>query len=217
MKPLYPTWWRWTRRLLAALCGLFGGGLVVVVVVIMNMDTLKKPEAEPSAGPAVSIKRAPKPPPAPRPKPKPRKARTTRSNRPPPPNLAANLSGVALDLPAFSGLDLGQQTDLLGDGAATEDLVMTADTVDSAPRPMRRVPPRYPPRANAQRVEGYVKLSYLVDARGQAKGVRVLDAQPPGTFDQAAIDAVRQWEYSPATYKGQPVQMRITQTIRFKL
>ncbi len=214
---VYPKWRR-AARVVGSLAVAFGGGCLVLGLILTMNSAVEAPESNAqAAAPAVSIKRAPKPPAARRPKPKPKPKRARRSVKAPPPNLSADLGGVSLSLPAFEGFDLGGSQDLLGDTAAAENLVMTADTVDQKPRPRRRVGPRYPPRANAQRVEGYVKLSLLVNSRGEPTRVRVLESVPPGVFDQAAVDAIGQWEFEPATYQGQAVQMRITQRIVFKL
>jgi len=49
------------------------------------------------------------------------------------------------------------------------------------------------------------------------RDVRVLSSEPAGLFDDAAIQAVRQWTYTPATYEGEPVATRVTQPIVFDL
>jgi protein TonB len=45
--------------------------------------------------------------------------------------------------------------------------------------------------------------------------VRVLPSIPP--LDQAAIDAVRQWEYTPTLLNGLPVAVVMTTTVQFTL
>jgi len=94
---------------------------------------------------------------------------------------------------------------------------MTSDAVDAPPRPMTRVPPRYPPRARSKGLTGKVTLELLIGPQGDVIRARVLNANPPGIFEQAALDAIRQWRFKPATYKGQPVKMRARQVVRFKL
>ena len=92
---------------------------------------------------------------------------------PPPPSLAAldsSLSGIDVGLPAFEVGDLGELNDqLLGD---VGDVVMTSDTVDQAPRAIRRAAMAYPYEARAKAVEGYVELSILVDEDGAIEQVR---------------------------------------------
>jgi protein TonB len=45
----------------------------------------------------------------------------------------------------------------------------------------------------------------------------VLKSEPAGTFDDAAVRAVRGWRFQPATYQGQPVAVRVEQRLAFDL
>jgi protein TonB len=84
-----------------------------------------------------------------------------------------------------------------------------------APRKLVDVRPVYPEIARAARVEGTVILEAVLDRRGRVSQVRVAKSSP--LLDQAAVDAVRQWQYSPSTLHGQPVEVLMTITITFKL
>jgi protein TonB len=84
-----------------------------------------------------------------------------------------------------------------------------------APRKLVDVRPVYPDIARAARVEGIVILEAVLDRRGRVNQVRVTKSAP--LLDQAAIDAVRRWQYSPSTLHGQPVEVLMTITITFKL
>lgn len=203
-------------RPIAAIAAGFGGMVGVVgLVLAMNQSSLSKDDG--GAKEAVAFEVAPPPPKKkpkskPKPKPKPRK----RSNKPPPPSLSpvAGLTGLDFGLDAF-GTGMGDDLDqLLGD---VSNVVMTSESVDDPPRPQRTVPPEYPVRARKKGTTGEVRLSLLVGVDGRVRDVRVLSAQPPGVFDQAAIAAVRQWTYTPATYEGQPVATRVTQPVVFDL
>jgi len=77
-----------------------------------------------------------------------------------------------------------------------------AQSVPAAP--VNRPLPDYPDAAN--RTEGAVKLHFSIDAEGQTADVTVLESNPPGLFDEAALAAVRQWRYSPRTDGGKPVE-----------
>ena len=94
---------------------------------------------------------------------------------------------------------------------------MTEDSVDSAPVLTTRTRAPYPSRARSKGIEGYVTISMLVGADGRVSDVRVLEAQPMGVFDEAALGTVKGWQFSPATYEGRPVSIRVTQTVRFEL
>jgi protein TonB len=84
-----------------------------------------------------------------------------------------------------------------------------------APRKIVRVPPRYPPTAQAARVEGLVALEAVIDAAGRVNDVRVVHSIP--LLDQAAIDAVRQWRFIQTLLNGEPVSILLTVTVRFTL
>lgn len=100
--------------------------------------------------------------------------------------------------------------------SAAEDLVMTQDAVDALPSPAasnRR--PEVPPRARRDGVSGFVKVQLLIGKSGSVEELKILESEPAGVFDQGVLDTLPTWRFAPATYKGQPVMMRIKQTIRF--
>ncbi len=100
--------------------------------------------------------------------------------------------------------------------AAAEDLVMTKDAVDALPAPAEsNRAPEISARARRDGVSGVVQVQFLVTKSGAVEELKILQATPPGVFDQAVLDTVPSWRFAPATYKGQPVTMRIRQTIRF--
>ncbi|MDR3386526.1 MAG: TonB family protein [Rudaea sp.] len=63
------------------------------------------------------------------------------------------------------------------------------------PTRLHVVPPVYPPRAMAARVEGNVELEYSIAADGTVRDMQVLHAQPKGVFDAAAQAALSQWRF----------------------
>jgi len=195
--------------------GVAGAAGVIGLVLTMNSGTLSIDDGKGDAAVAFAVEPPPqKKKPKARPKPKPKKKK--RSNKPPPPSLSpvAGLSGMDFGLDAF-GAGMGDDLDqLLGD---VSNVVMTTDSVDEPPRPQRTVAPEYPSRARKKGTTGLVRLSLLVGVDGRVRDVRVLESSPPGVFDDAAVAAVRQWTYAPATYEGQPVATRVTQPIDFRL
>ena len=83
------------------------------------------------------------------------------------------------------------------------------------PRRLKNVTPVYPPVAQKAKIQGFVILDAIVDVQGKAKGVRVLKSVP--ALDQAAVDAVRQWEYAPAVLDGVPIEVIMSVTVIFSL
>lgn len=78
--------------------------------------------------------------------------------------------------------------------------------VDVRPEVQSRVTPRLPGHLVGRSVEDVVVLRVLVLPTGQASDVRVLRASKvDASLDAAAIDAVRQWRFSPARKGGRPV------------
>lgn len=77
------------------------------------------------------------------------------------------------------------------------------------------VAPLYPALARSQHVAGDVKVDALIDANGRVTTMKVVSG--PTLLHQAAMDAVRQWKYQPATLGGKAVPMHLTVTIQFRL
>ncbi len=83
------------------------------------------------------------------------------------------------------------------------------------PTKTRNVDPRYPPAAQAERVTGVVVLEILIDPEGRVTDSEVLRSVP--LLDAAAVEAVRQWEYTPTLLNGVPVPVIMTVTVNFQL
>ena len=77
------------------------------------------------------------------------------------------------------------------------------------------VPPIYPTLSRNAHIQGVVILEAVLDAKGRVESVRVLRSVP--TLDQAAVDAVQQWRFTPALLNGQPVPVVMTVTVNFTL
>jgi TonB family protein len=83
------------------------------------------------------------------------------------------------------------------------------------PRKLRNVNPAYPPDAIQARVQGVVVLECTIDAAGKVTTVRALRGAP--LLTEAAVAAVKQWEYTPTVLNGVPVPVVMTVTVNFKL
>ena len=60
-------------------------------------------------------------------------------------------------------------------------------------------------------------LNLLIDASGRVTKAKVLESNPPGVFDQAALEAARSWRFSPGTLGGQARASWQRQEMRFSL
>jgi protein TonB len=85
----------------------------------------------------------------------------------------------------------------------------------TAPRRIKDVAPVYPAIAQSARVQGDVIIEATIGVDGKVQDARVLRSVP--LLDQAAVTAVRGWEYTPTLLNGQPVAIIMTVTVRFQL
>ncbi|HEV3484416.1 MAG TPA: energy transducer TonB, partial [Vicinamibacterales bacterium] len=85
-----------------------------------------------------------------------------------------------------------------------------------APVLVNRVEPVFPAEARAARISGVVIVEAMINENGTVDDVRVLKPLPFG-LDQAAVEAVRQWVFRPATFDGKPVPVVFNLTINFRL
>jgi protein TonB len=83
------------------------------------------------------------------------------------------------------------------------------------PTLIHRVEPVYPLLAIVQELEGVVILEAIVDEEGRVENLRVL--RSPGVFEKAALEAVRQWRYSPVILNGRAEKFILTVTVSFRL
>ncbi len=84
-----------------------------------------------------------------------------------------------------------------------------------APERVRYVQPVYPPDARDAGVTGIVIIEAIVDETGRVAQTKVLRSVPG--LDQAAVDAVLQWEYTPTLLNGAPVPVLMTVTVNFTM
>jgi TonB family protein len=83
------------------------------------------------------------------------------------------------------------------------------------PTRLKYVAPVYPKAALDKGVQGAVTLAATVGEDGKVRNVKVLKSIP--LLDQAAIDALKQWEYAPGTRNGAAFAVEITVTITFSM
>ena len=83
------------------------------------------------------------------------------------------------------------------------------------PQKIKDVAPIYPPIAQSARVEGVVILEATIGQNGRVVDVKVLRSIP--LLDGSAVQAVRQWEFTPTLLNGVPVPVIMTVTVNFTL
>jgi TonB family protein len=82
-----------------------------------------------------------------------------------------------------------------------------APVADAEYLPMVRVAPVYPAAAEQQRIEGRCTVEYTIAATGAVRDVRARACTPAGVFEQAAVEAARQFKYRPRVRAGRPVEV----------
>jgi protein TonB len=83
------------------------------------------------------------------------------------------------------------------------------------PVKVKDVAPTYPRIALAAQVQGIVIVEATIGPDGKVQEARILRPNP--FLDAAALDAVRQWEYTPTLLNGIPVAVIMTVTVNFRL
>jgi protein TonB len=84
-----------------------------------------------------------------------------------------------------------------------------------APTKIKDVQPQYPAIARAAKVQGRVILEATIAKDGSVKDVKIL--RPLPMLDQAAVEAVQQWKYTPTMLNKEPVEVIMTVTVDFAL
>lgn len=82
---------------------------------------------------------------------------------------------------------------------------------------LRNPPPVYPQMARHRGWEGRVVVKVLVSAEGKPVELRIEQASDHESLDEAAMEAIKQWHFKPATRAGKPVQAWVLVPMDFKL
>ncbi len=130
----------------------------------------------------------------------------------PPPKIDGNAPSGIVDNSGLSSLVGGASAGLPAPPAAPA-AVSGGKIV--APRLIHSVPVRYPSIANANHVEGDVEVQTVIAPTGKVQSAKAISG--PSLLREAAVNAVRQWRYSPATLDGKPISIQYMVTVRFHL
>ena len=209
--------------------------IAVVVVPLLTSEELPEPTSvvkaffvEPQAAP-------PPPPPPPPPAPKAPQAQPKPMATPPPVVDDKFTAPVQTpdDVKPEEGIDLGVEGGVPGgvEGGVPGGVVggVVGGLPDAPPPPqavrvggqikepkkLKTVNPAYPDIAKQARVQGVVILECTISPQGKVTDVKILRGIP--LLDAAAVDAVKQWVYSPTLLNGVPVPVIMTVTVNFRL
>jgi TonB family protein len=81
---------------------------------------------------------------------------------------------------------------------------------------LKEVPPTYPPEALKERIQGLVLLEAIVNTDGVPSDIKALKSPDP-SLAHAAIEALLQWRFQPATVNGKPVRVIVQVDVRFSV
>ncbi len=88
--------------------------------------------------------------------------------------------------------------------------------LDVYPKPMAEVPMVYPDAAASLDMSGRVTLLLLIDELGSVVEASVVEANPAGYFEQAAVDTFRGVLFAPGMRDGRPVKSRLVVEVSFE-
>jgi protein TonB len=208
------------------------GVLMVVVVPLLMSEPLPAPASRARAFFVEPVSVSPPPPPPP-PAARPSAPQTRPTPAPLEPAAFTAPVETPTDVKPEEGIDLGIQGGVSGgvEGGVPGGVVggvvggvpdapppPTAVRVGGAirePKQLKHVAPEYPALAKRTSVEGVVILECTISPAGRVTDVRVLRGIP--MLDDAAIEAVRQWVFTPTLLDGVPVPVIMTVTVNFSL
>ncbi len=76
--------------------------------------------------------------------------------------------------------------------------------------------PAYTEIARKARIQGLVIVQAIIDKGGEVTNVKVIKGLPMG-LTEAAVNAIKEWKFKPATLRGKPVDVYYNLTVNFKL
>ncbi len=111
-------------------------------------------------------------------------------------------SGVSVATPTFDTTGMGQIS-----VGSDRDVI-----------PLVRINPEYPQRARSRGIEGWVQVEFTISPAGTVADAKVVDADPKGLFEKAAIEAISRWKYNPKVVDGRAMERRgVGVVLTFKL
>jgi len=121
-----------------------------------------------------------------------------------PQNLKSSMEMPDLDFKM--SLNNGMGLTKPGDGYGDMDLT-----------PLVRINPQYPPKAKRLEVEGYVRVGFTVLPNGRVDNPVILESDPKGTFEKAALRAIRKWKFKPKIENGEAIAHKGALVFEFNL
>lgn len=98
-----------------------------------------------------------------------------------------------------------------------ELLGTTQQEAVTRPEVVSRRMPEFPAFARRFRLVGTVVVESIITERGTPREMLILQPSPAPGFDASALDALCDWRFKPATWKGQPIKVYYKLTVNFQV
>jgi protein TonB len=109
--------------------------------------------------------------------------------------------------------DSANQPQQVNQGVSSkEPVLITKPSFSSRP-----TPPNYPRQARRRGVEGVATYEVWLDAEGKQIKQALVNSSGALMLDSAALDAIKQWKFSPHTVNGRAIAHRVQIPVRFRL
>jgi protein TonB len=92
-----------------------------------------------------------------------------------------------------------------------------ASEVDTKPKIIRQMPVTYPSNAKRSGIEGRVIVRILIGKNGKAEKMEVVESEPEGIFDEAALKSLKYWQFRPGILGGELVPTWVKIPLTFAL
>lgn len=93
-----------------------------------------------------------------------------------------------------------------------EPVLITKPSFSSRP-----TPPNYPRQARRRGIEGVATYEIWLDAEGKQVKQALVNSSGALMLDNAALEAIKQWKFSPHTVNGRAIAHRVQIPVRFRL
>jgi TonB family protein len=90
-------------------------------------------------------------------------------------------------------------------------------TLDKQPRAIFPLSPHYPVEAKKNKITGKIVAQLIITKEGKPVNISIIESEPPGIFDESAIDAIKKYKFTPGIKNGVPVNVCINLPIVFDL
>lgn len=91
-----------------------------------------------------------------------------------------------------------------------------SNRISTPPRVSHKVEPEYTKEALDAKLQGTVILSAIVGVDGTPSEIKAVRELGKG-LDESAVECVRQWRFIPAVKEGEPIPMKVTIQVSFRL